>query len=103
MSIHYVHILMLLLLSTKYNLFSLSIVVGFNPTVYTVIEGQDTFARLIIFRTGNTNLTGAVTFTTESGTAEGTHYKSIDTVSNGIKLEKLYMLLLLLYTFFLFI
>ena len=39
--------------------------------MYTVIEGVDSVVTLTLFRTGNTNLTGAVNLTTIFDTANG--------------------------------
>ena len=44
---------------------------GFDPTLYTVIEGVNAFVRLRIFRTGQIGLPGNVTFATVPGSAEG--------------------------------
>ena len=49
------------------------LVVGFFPTIYTVMEGVDPFVTLTLFRTGNINLTASVDLTTVPGSAVGTY------------------------------
>ena len=57
----------------EYNnyLFLFFLVVGFDPTEYTVTEGEDPAAILTIVREGNLDLSANVTFMTVPGTAEG--------------------------------
>ena len=61
---------------TKTNTF-LCAVVGFESIVYTVIEGNDSFVRLTVFRTGNTDLSGNVSFSTAPGTADGKRFNKL--------------------------
>ncbi|CAI8054234.1 CUB and sushi domain-containing protein 1, partial [Geodia barretti] len=50
---------------------SLNVVVSFNPTSYTVTEGVDGAAELVLVRSGDLSTTTVVTVTTEAGTATG--------------------------------
>ena len=49
----------------------LLVIVSFDPTSYTVTEGIDGTAELMLVRSGNLNEGVAVSVTTESGTAAG--------------------------------
>ena len=53
------------------------LVVGFDPTEYTVTEGEDPSAVLTIVREGNLDLSANVTFMTVPGTADGIYTNSV--------------------------
>ena len=63
-----------------FTLFHTGVVVGtvtvsFNPTTYTVTEGVDSVANLMLVRSGGLTRTVVVTVTTAAGTAMGmTHH-----------------------------
>ena len=46
-------------------------VVSFNPTSYTVTEGVDRAAELVLVTSGDLSRTTVVTVSTEAGTATG--------------------------------
>ena len=51
------------------------VTVSFDPTTYTVTEGVDNVANLMLVRSGSLNKTVVVTVSTASGTAMGiTHH-----------------------------
>ena len=49
----------------------ISVIVSFDPTIYTVTEGVDGFADLMLIRTGDTSRETVVTVTTVPGSANG--------------------------------
>ena len=50
---------------------SSSVVVSFDPAAYTVTEGVDKFAKLMLVRTGNHNRSTIVSVATSDGSAKG--------------------------------
>ena len=51
--------------------YSFSVFVTFDPTIYMVTEGEDKFAQLILFRSGNLNGDTEIIVIYQSGTAIG--------------------------------
>ena len=49
----------------------ISVIVSFDPTIYTVTEGVDGFANLRLIRTGDISRETVVTVTTVLGSANG--------------------------------
>ena len=58
-------------LKGMFQFFSLLVVVSFDPTSYTVTEGEDGFAELTLVRSGDTSGATVVTVTTADGSATG--------------------------------
>ena len=66
---------MLVLGKFQHALYFLSVIVSFDPTTYTVTEGVDGVANLMLVRSGGLTRTVVVTVTTVAGTATGmTHH-----------------------------
>ena len=66
---------MLVLDKFQHALYFLSVIVSFDPTTYTVTEGVDDVANLMLIRSGGLTRTVVVTVTTVAGTATGmTHH-----------------------------
>ena len=57
--------------SSQHALYFLSVTVSFDPTTYTVTEGEDVVANLKLVRSGDLTRTVVVTVTATTGTAMG--------------------------------
>ena len=65
-----------------------SVNVSFDPTTYTVTEGVDIVANLMLVRSGDLTRTVVITVTTVAGTATGMTHHSMCSVAislNGVQ------------------
>ena len=72
---------MLVLSKLQHALYFLSVIVSFDPTTYTVTEGVDSVANLMLVRSEVLTRTVVVSVTTVAGTATGTYDTPLSTAT----------------------